>query len=95
VEPIPTPAPRSKDRVLGVLARRNPSGVADPAGIVQFTVGTGGKSLYPIDESDANRIAHQNNTYGLLDLTLRHDGYDFEFVPEAGKTYTDSGSGTC
>ena len=32
---------------------------------------------------------------GVLELTLRAGGYDWRFVPEAGKTFTDSGSATC
>jgi hypothetical protein len=31
----------------------------------------------------------------VLKLTLRADGYDFNFIPVAGRTFTDSGSGTC
>ena len=37
----------------------------------------------------------QNNTYGVLKLTLHPTSYDWQFVPEAGKTFTDSGTGTC
>lgn len=75
---------------------QNTAGDEDPAGPVQFIVGTGGKSLFsPFDEIHPNSVARNNHTYGILDLTLRHDGYDFEFVPEEGKVYTDSGSGTC
>jgi hypothetical protein len=32
---------------------------------------------------------------GVLKLTLHLTGYDWEFVPEAGKTFSDSGSDTC
>jgi hypothetical protein len=35
------------------------------------------------------------DTFGVLQLTLRADGYDWTFVPEAGKSFTDTGSGTC
>ena len=28
-------------------------------------------------------------------LTLRSDGYDWRFLPVAGKSFTDSGSGSC
>jgi hypothetical protein len=31
----------------------------------------------------------------VLKLTLHPDGYDWEFLPEAGKTFTDKGTGTC
>jgi hypothetical protein len=45
--------------------------------------------------SNANVEARQNDTYGVLKLTLHATSYDWEFVPEAGKTYTDSGSTAC
>ena len=35
------------------------------------------------------------STHGILKLTLREDGYDWQFVPIAGGTFTDSGSGGC
>ena len=37
----------------------------------------------------------ESNTFGVLKMTLRPDGYDWQFVPVAGKTFTDSGSGSC
>ncbi len=36
-----------------------------------------------------------DDTFGVLKLTLRADGYDWEFVPEPGKTFRDRGSGPC
>jgi hypothetical protein len=33
--------------------------------------------------------------FGVLKLTLKSGSYDWQFIPEAGKTFTDSGSGTC
>ncbi|HEV8688371.1 MAG TPA: Ig-like domain-containing protein, partial [Gaiellaceae bacterium] len=79
------------------FAPQNPTGARDDArGLLQFVVGTGGKSL----ESSwgairPNSLVRDRVTYGVLKLTLRPDGYDFEFVPEAGKTFRDLGSGTC
>jgi hypothetical protein len=37
----------------------------------------------------------QTGTPGVLKLTLEAGSYSWEFVPVAGKSYTDSGSGTC
>jgi hypothetical protein len=34
-------------------------------------------------------------TYGILRLTLRPAGYDWLFVPEAGRSFTDSGTAAC
>jgi hypothetical protein len=36
-----------------------------------------------------------NDTYGILKLTLHPASYDWQFIPEAGKTFTDSGTGNC
>ena len=36
-----------------------------------------------------------DKTFGVLRLTLHPAGYNREFVPVAGKSFTDSGSGSC
>ena len=78
------------------FAPQDPAGRADPArGIRQFVVGTGGRSLYPFRNIRANSEIRNNSTYGVLALTLHPEGYDWRFIPEAGKTFTDSGSGSC
>jgi acid phosphatase type 7 len=72
-------------------------GAVDQAGgIRQFVVGTGGAfftgglgSLAPHSE------VAQNDTFGVLKLTLRPTSYDWQFVPEAGGTFTDAGSELC
>jgi acid phosphatase type 7 len=66
------------------------------SGVRQFIVGTGGAFFTGLGTSfDANSQAHQNTTYGVLQLTLRAGSYDWKFLPEAGKTYTDSGTTSC
>jgi hypothetical protein len=79
------------------FAPQDPQGQADPArGIREFVVGTGGRSRYPfLLGPQANTEARNDATYGVLKLTLHPAGYDFEFLPVAGKTFTDSGSGAC
>jgi hypothetical protein len=37
----------------------------------------------------------QNHTFGVLKLALHATSYDWQFVPIAGGTFTDSGSGAC
>jgi hypothetical protein len=61
----------------------------------EFVVGTGGKTHYAVDPSGTNRQAANGDTYGVLKLTLRSGAYDWRFVPEEGKTYTDSGTDSC
>jgi hypothetical protein len=79
------------------FAPQDDSGHLDNAGgIRQFVVGTGGAFFTGLGNSfDANSQAHQNNTFGVLKLTLRSGAYDWQFLPEAGKTYSDSGTTAC
>jgi len=78
------------------FAPQDPNGLADPVrGIREFVVGTGGRSHYTISTPIANSEAHNDDTFGVLKLTLHPTGYDWEFIPEAGKTFSDSGSEAC
>ena len=78
------------------FAPQNPSGALDNArGIRQFVVGTGGAFWTSVGTPKPNSLIRQNSTYGVLKLTLRPTSYDWQFVPEAGKTFTDSGTGQC
>jgi calcineurin-like phosphoesterase family protein len=78
------------------FAPQNPDGVADSKrGIREFVVGTGGKSHRPFGDTKPNSEVRDFTSYGVLKLTLRPKGYDWEFIPEAGKGFTDSGSGSC
>jgi hypothetical protein len=64
-------------------------------GIRQFIVGSGGGSMYSVASVGGNLEAAQTGTRGVLRLTLKEGGYDWQFIPEAGKTYTDAGSANC
>ncbi len=64
-------------------------------GVRQFVVGTGGRSTGGFDQIRKNSEMRNGNTFGVLDLTLRSDGYDWQFVPVAGETFADTGSGSC
>ena len=78
------------------FAPQTPTGAADPLrGIREFVVGTGGGSHYSFSTPIANTEAYNTDTYGVLKLTLYADSYTWEFIPVAGKTYTDSGVGSC
>jgi acid phosphatase type 7 len=77
-------------------AALNPSGAADTArGIRQFVVGTGGRFFHAVAPGDPRQEAANADTYGVLRVTLRGNGYDWRFVPVAGRTFTDSGSHAC
>lgn len=78
------------------FAPQNAEGVADAArGIREFVVGTGGKNQRPWGPIAANSEARSIEGFGVLKLTLRPGRYDWQFISEAGKMFTDSGSGVC
>jgi hypothetical protein len=78
------------------FAPQDPEGSADPIrGIRQFVIGTGGRSFYPLTKSIANSEVQNDDTLGVLKLTLHADSYSWEFVPVAGGTFTDSGNAPC
>jgi len=78
------------------FALQDPDGEADPKrGIREFVVGTGGRSHYPILDPIANSEVHNDDTYGVLKLTLHSDWYEWRFVPVEGETFTDFGSWSC
>jgi hypothetical protein len=75
---------------------QSPTGARDESyGITQITVGTGGYVLYPWGAFHPNSFVRNNTTFGVLKLTLHADWYEFEFVPVAGGTFTDSGTRSC
>lgn len=70
--------------------------ILNRTGIREFVVGTGGKNHYVFQHPPLRGERVRNdNTFGLLLLRLRPRGYSWRFVPEPGKSFTDSGSGTC
>ena len=84
------------DHIYERFAPQTPSGERDDArGIRQFTVGTGGSNHTSLVAIAANSEVRNADTYGVLKLTLRSTSYDWQFVPEAGKAFTDSGTGSC
>lgn len=74
---------------------QEPDGGEDEDGIVQFTAGTGGRSLDEFLGPSPNSATRYNESFGVLALSLYAGGYDFDFVTPAGTPFTDRGSGTC
>jgi hypothetical protein len=71
-------------------------GVEQGRGIREFVVGTGGMEHYRLaGRADATREAADDTTLGVLKLTLSRDAYQWQFVPEPGMGFTDTGSGVC
>jgi hypothetical protein len=78
------------------FAPQNPDGVVVPDGITEIISGVGGRSFAAItNPPHANSVVRENDTYGIVSLSLGKTGYSWQFVPEQGKTFTDSGSAAC
>jgi hypothetical protein len=85
------------EHVYERFAPQRPNQAADSAfGIRQFTVGTGGAGAYSFaGTAQPNSQARKSGANGVLKLTLRATSYDWNFLPVAGQTFADAGSGTC
>jgi hypothetical protein len=79
------------------FAPQDPEGKLDTArGIREFVVGSGGKNSHrKFGDAKPNSEVRNSDTFGVLKLTLHANGYDWEFIPEEGKSFRDSGSGSC
>src|SRR5262249_170099 len=73
---------------------QNPSGAADPQGIREFVVGTGGAAVYGFGGAQANAGGRNGWSHGVLKLTLNANSYDWDFRPSDGN-FTDSGKTAC
>jgi len=78
------------------LAAMTPDGSPDPVtGIRSFVVGSGGESGGDLTNIFPTSEVREGRTFGVLKLTLFASSYDWEFIPVAGKTFTDTGTGVC
>jgi PKD repeat protein len=79
------------------FAPQTPAGVPDSAhGIREIIVGTGGGGLdRPNTLFQPTSQAYITGVYGVLRLTLGDGWYSWQFIPVAGQTATDSGTGSC
>jgi hypothetical protein len=84
------------DHIYERFAPQTSTGVRDDArGIRQFVVGTGGANHTSIATIFPNSELRDDTTFGVLKLTLKDTSYDWQFVPEPGGAFTDSGSTAC
>lgn len=83
------------DHTYERFAPQNPNGQADPNGLREFVVGTGGAGLYTFPSVQPNSQVRNNTTYGVIKFTLHSTSYDWQFIPIAGQSFTDSGSANC
>jgi acid phosphatase type 7 len=84
------------DRNYQRFEPQDPDGKADSErGIRQFVVGTGGSGHDAIESPIENLEVYNDDTYGVLKISLKEGGYEWRFVPVQRKTFTDSGSARC
>ncbi|HZU14576.1 MAG TPA: metallophosphoesterase [Chloroflexota bacterium] len=87
------------DHIYERFAPQNPGQQADPRGIREFIVGTGGNNHQPhFGTLQPNNEVLDNTTFGVLKLSLADGSYAWEFLPDqqAGNgKLTDQGTGTC
>jgi hypothetical protein len=77
------------------FAPMDAQGQPQPQGLREIVVGTGGRGFYQFDAPLPTTEVRDNTSYGVLKLTLHENRYDWEFIPAAGSTFTDSGSEEC
>jgi ABC-type transporter MlaC component len=85
------------DHTYERFAAQRPDGTRDPyRGLRQFVVGTGGGSHHSfVGPAMANSEIRSDDTFGVLKLTLYPTGYEWQFIPVAGRTFVDVGIGQC
>jgi chitodextrinase len=84
------------DHTYERFAPQRPDGTRDTSrGIREFIVGTGGANHTSFVTTAANSEVRNSATFGVMLLTLHPSSYDWYFKPEAGKTFTDSGTTAC
>ncbi|MEA2549973.1 MAG: hypothetical protein QOE42_2571, partial [Chloroflexota bacterium] len=73
---------------------QDPTGQADPRGIREFVVGTGGAALRTFPTTAANSELRVATTHGVIRLVLHKASYEWSFIPTTGDL-TDGGSAPC
>lgn len=75
------------------FAAQDELGNATPNGMVEFIIGTGGKSMNPFGIIAPNSVARVR-AYGVGDFMLNSGAWSMEFIDTSGTTL-DSAAGTC
>lgn len=82
------------DHLYERLSPMDARGVEVSHGLRQFTVGTGGHSLYAIKRDLAATQYIQNDHFGVLELTLHRHSYAWQFISISGEVL-DAGAHQC
>jgi len=72
-----------------------PNGSYDPNGLKTFIVGSGGIGGGSVSNKHPLTEVANGDTRGVLKMYLYDDSYAWRFIPQAGKTFTDTGSVAC
>jgi 3',5'-cyclic AMP phosphodiesterase CpdA len=84
------------EHVYERFAALTPDGKSDTAhGIRQFVVGTGGARAGRFDTIQAASESRETKILGVLRLTLRDNGYAWQYLPAGGQKFDDSGEDHC
>jgi len=84
------------DHLYERYAPSQPDGDIDKAhGVQQIIVGTGGRDLSGLGTRPDNSEVVNNDTFGVIRITLHPSSYDWQFVPTDAGGFTDSGSRAC
>ena len=83
------------EHVYERFAQMDASGSIARQGLREIVVGTGGAGLYEFGQILPTSEVRSSSAHGVLKLTLKPTGYDWQFIPVLGKTFTDSGTDTC
>ena len=97
------------EHIYARMRPMDPTGASDPKhGIPEIIIGTGGESLDTLAVSNGvyanpNVVTGYDQGYGVMNLTLKPNGYAFTYKPVLAGTgaspsaldYSDSGSGSC
>jgi hypothetical protein len=76
------------------FAPQDANGNADPNGITEMVIGTGGAFYTGIGTIVPNSLVRAKNLYGVEQLVLHPTSWDYTFVPE-NSAFADTGTGRC
>lgn len=78
------------------LGAMDEAGTPTPDGTVELVVGTGGIGFTDFSATlEPASLVRQNDTFGVVKLSLFSDRWDADFVPVPGGRFTDHVSGAC
>jgi hypothetical protein len=76
-------------------APQGAAGNADPGGPRQLVVGSGGRNLTAIVTPRPNSAFRNDTSFGVLEMTLHPDRYDWRFLAAPSGAALDSGTALC